>query len=393
MSHQHGHHSTGQHPAHPPFALRTIEKHMDKVVVGETRVQNYWGDGGIVRWIGQMKGPWGKGQYAAVEYDNANPFDERRGDGEFEGTRLCQTPPQTCAFSPLRHLYFEINPLVIDHLRKKFGDSIKHFNDFELVKVGIARQFDAEAMDKTMENHLKWYETYHPNPAVEWFHPRLGSYFPNGMVDACDREGNLLHFSRPGLGGQISPADVVKEFGVEPVTRMITIQHEEMKANLRAKGYAHHRRYTSVYDLKDLGSIDGKTMDFAKALAEVNKNHQLEIVGKIVMINCSFMFRAVFKTISIFMDERTRDKVVVLGSDYQEEVAKYIDPKNLPSFAGGTNDKWLEREGRVGQPAPEADPTVTHGTVGQPYDNENMFPKAKKAAEKAEKEKLKAEKK
>eukprot|EP00388_Colpodella_angusta_P030725 GDKK01020333.1.p1 GENE.GDKK01020333.1~~GDKK01020333.1.p1 ORF type:complete len:187 (+),score=22.79 GDKK01020333.1:60-563(+) len=165
-----------------------------------------------------------------------------------------------------------------------------------------------------------------------------------------------------------------------------------MKATLRAKGFSQHRRYTSLYDLKNLGFIDGKTMDFAKAFAEVTKNHQLEIVAKVIMINCPLLFRAVIKTIFLFLDERTAEKVVVLGEDYQEELAKHIDPSLLPDFAGGKNVEWMNREGRMGQVPPEADPPVTHGVIGEAYDPTHISPRAKKTAEKVEKAKLKAEK-
>ena len=376
-----------------PFPLISIDKERSKIVVGQTRVQNYWGDSGLVVWMGQLNGQWGKGTYCGVQYDNPNPLSEKRTDGTHNGERLCTTPAFTCDFNPPRHLYWEVNPLVVSHFRTKYGEKVARFHDFELIKIAIARQFDVTLMDKALEDHLEWYKTYNPDAKKEWFHQRLSYCFPSGFPDGWDREGSLLHYARPGRGGEVVPSEVLKELGVEPLVRFSTIQHEEMKTTLREKGFQHHRRYTSLYDLKDISAIDGKVMDFAKGLAEINKNHQLEIVNKIIMINAPFFFRAIFGAISIFMDERTKDKVIVLGSSYKEELAKYIDPKFWPSFAGGKDDQWMDREGRVGQPAPEANPIVTHGVIGQPYDMENLFPaekkRRKKEAEKLEKEKKK----
>lgn len=39
------------------------------------------------------------------------------------------------------------------------------------------------------------------------------------------------------------------------------------------------------------------------------------------------------------LDQKTRDKISVLGSKYMKELSKYVDPKNLPASMGGENPK------------------------------------------------------
>lgn len=40
--------------------------------------------------------------------------------------------------------------------------------------------------------------------------------------------------------------------------------------------------------------------------------------------------------IKIWLDEKTRNKITIIGSSYKEELLKFVDIENLPDFLGGT---------------------------------------------------------
>ena len=48
------------------------------------------------------------------------------------------------------------------------------------------------------------------------------------------------------------------------------------------------------------------------------------------------LFSALYAIVKGFLDERTRSKVRILGSNYQPTLLEHIDAENLPSFLGGT---------------------------------------------------------
>ena len=162
------------------------------------RVQNYIGETGTLRWVGELgkESQWGKGTHGAVEYDTPSLNTPHRTDGIFipykvalaerraakglaasaasaaavaalhddedldETTgevdttpssttqvRYATCPPSTCGFTPLRHLYYEVIPAAIKKIRHHFTEVqpipfvANEMHDVMLVKFLIARQF------------------------------------------------------------------------------------------------------------------------------------------------------------------------------------------------------------------------------------------------------------
>jgi len=58
-------------------------------------------------------------------------------------------------------------------------------------------------------------------------------------------------------------------------------------------------------------------------------------MGVTFVINAQWFFRGIWKVAKGFLDERTRQKVQVLGSDYLSSLLEVIDEENLPLFLGG----------------------------------------------------------
>ena len=59
------------------------------------------------------------------------------------------------------------------------------------------------------------------------------------------------------------------------------------------------------------------------------------MLGRLFMINTSTIFKFMWTIVKGFIDEKTRNKMTVLKSDYLEEILKWVDKDNLPSIFGG----------------------------------------------------------
>ena len=46
---------------------------------------------------------------------------------------------------------------------------------------------------------------------------------------------------------------------------------------------------------------------------------------------------SIFAVVKSFLDEKTRSKINIVGSNTFEELSKYMDPDNIPDFLGGPN--------------------------------------------------------
>lgn len=54
------------------------------------------------------------------------------------------------------------------------------------------------------------------------------------------------------------------------------------------------------------------------------------------ILNAPFLFTGVWAIVKGFLDERTRNKIKILGGGYKKDLFEAADPDNLPDFLGGT---------------------------------------------------------
>ena len=60
-----------------------------------------------------------------------------------------------------------------------------------------------------------------------------------------------------------------------------------------------------------------------------------EVVKRVFLINTPVIFSAVWSIVKHFVDEGTRDKMRLLGTDYLPTLTKFIDPSAIPAYLGG----------------------------------------------------------
>jgi len=59
-------------------------------------------------------------------------------------------------------------------------------------------------------------------------------------------------------------------------------------------------------------------------------------MGCAYVVNAPMLFSALYAIIKGFLDERTRSKVRIMGSNYKPFLIEQIGAENLPDFLGGT---------------------------------------------------------
>jgi hypothetical protein len=217
-------------------------------------------------------------------------------------------------------------------------------HNWELTKFLLARNFDGTKVCEMLNNHLKWVGEFKSDPD-EVFPDTMAEGYPIGTGEGHDREGNLIHFARVGNGGKVSPIEFAGKHGVDRCIRWNVRECEMMCQELRdQKFYA--KRFTFIYDIKGLGGFDSDVYSYGKLSAKILSDQYPEMVTRAILINTPAFFRGVFWVLSKFIDERTSKKISMLGGDYKDEIAKFIDPKFLPAFCGGSNESWMSKGGR-----------------------------------------------
>lgn len=74
---------------------------------------------------------------------------------------------------------------------------------------------------------------------------------------------------------------------------------------------------------------------FIKIATDIGQDNYPEMLGKMFLLNTSFMFSAIWSIVKGFIDEKTRNKISVQKSNYLKTLLEYIDDENLPVFLGG----------------------------------------------------------
>jgi hypothetical protein len=69
---------------------------------------------------------------------------------------------------------------------------------------------------------------------------------------------------------------------------------------------------------------------------QIEEMHYPEVVHKGFFVRCPRIFPTAYSLIHPMVDENTRDKLEVLGSNWKERLAEFISPEILPEVYGGT---------------------------------------------------------
>jgi len=58
-------------------------------------------------------------------------------------------------------------------------------------------------------------------------------------------------------------------------------------------------------------------------------------MGEMYVINAPMLFYGVWNIIKLGLDDRTKQKIHILGSGYKKKLLEKVDEANLPDFLGG----------------------------------------------------------
>ena len=71
-------------------------------------------------------------------------------------------------------------------------------------------------------------------------------------------------------------------------------------------------------------------MRLLKYFSKLTAEYYPEILGKCFIINAPFIFTTVFAIVKGWLDEKTRNKIKVYGSNYQNDLFTFCPPSSIP---------------------------------------------------------------
>ncbi|XP_072032708.1 SEC14-like protein 2 [Amphiura filiformis] len=225
---------------------------------------------------------------------------------------------------------FKVN--LKDVLQAKHDDSM-------LLRFLRARKFDLKKSEDMFRKHLKWRERNkvdtimqdHKQPEV------LEKYYGGGFV-GVDKEGCPVRIEPfggrdiKGLLHSVKGSDLMRNNIWILETFVKRIQDEARKSGRPIE------QFTSISDMEGLDTdyMWRPGLEFNKQITLMCEQNYPEILKRVIMINVKPIFYTLYNLTKHFVNEETRSKFIVLGSNWREDILQYVDADQLPVHYGGT---------------------------------------------------------
>ena len=85
-----------------------------------------------------------------------------------------------------------------------------------------------------------------------------------------------------------------------------------------------------------------KVRGLVKHASKISQDNYPEQLGQMLIVNAPMTFTTVWAVIKPWLDEKTREKIQLKGSDYKKTLFKYCDEEQIPDFLGGKCTRPLE---------------------------------------------------
>jgi hypothetical protein len=205
-----------------------------------------------------------------------------------------------------------------------------------------ARKFDLEKTQKMFNEYLEWRQKNHVDKIIVQYIftelPDVRQFYPHGY-HKTDKLGRPIYIER------IGQLKLQQLFQITNEERLIKyyIQSYELLLNriFPACSKAKGRRVDETFTILDLKGSSMKMMskqvyNFIKLASTVAQDNYPEILGKMFIVNAPMLFSGVWAVIKPWLDEKTRNKITIIGSGFKDKLEQYIDTENIPEFLGGS---------------------------------------------------------
>jgi len=219
------------------------------------------------------------------------------------------------------------------------GYTSPYFTDSYLMRFLVARKFDLLKTNQMWSNFINWRKEINVDAPFHYEElPEVKKYFPHAYFKT-DKQGRPIYIERVGqLNYDAFLSTTTKE---RFIRYYITLNERLVNEILPKCSIESGREITQTFYIMDLTGMTWKTaskgvLDLTKALLTIGNNYYPELMGEMWIVNAPFIFGGVWKIVQWWVDDKTRSKVHIVGSDFKKHLLAKVDPENLPDFLGGT---------------------------------------------------------
>lgn len=217
------------------------------------------------------------------------------------------------------------------------------YDDHDLLRFCRARKFILPDVKAMVEQCAAWrkqeqiddiIETYKMPKEEEDAMLKAHSFFYHGI----DKLGRPVFIDRVGV------MDLEAKLEATTLERAYRYAYQDYEKQLRIRFPACSEQAgrkiqqgMTIFDMTDgsVSTMNRQLYAILRHTSTVCSDYYPETMGNTLMINTPFLFYGCWSVIKNFLDERTRQKIRIVGGNYMSTVEEFIDKKDLPTFLGG----------------------------------------------------------
>ncbi|XP_065898687.1 SEC14-like protein 2 isoform X2 [Dysidea avara] len=202
-----------------------------------------------------------------------------------------------------------------------------------------ARNFNVTKAETMIRKSMAFREEMEIDSILQYDPPEVLKKYSAGGIFGEDRDRDPVYYCAvgnldfKGLYRSVKKKDILKE-RIQGTERLIN--HCKRLTEERGKTV---NTWTIVLDMENLSYQRHFYWPMIhivnETLAMFDSNYP-ETCKRSIVVKAPKIFPVAYNIAKHFIDESTRQKVIVAGANWKEELQKYISPDNLPEFYGGT---------------------------------------------------------
>ncbi|TSV94919.1 SEC14-like protein 2 [Bagarius yarrelli] len=211
-------------------------------------------------------------------------------------------------------------------------------SDHFLLRWLRARNFNVQKAEAMLRKHLEFRKQLKADTiSSDWKPPEVLEKYLSGGMCGYDREGSPVWYDvigpvdPKGLLLSASKQDFIKTKvrDCEMLQKECNSQSERLGKNVES--------ITMIYDCEGLGlkHLWKPAIETYGEVLTMFEDNYPEGLKRLLVIKAPKLFPVAYNLVKHFLSEDTRRKIMVLGSNWQEVLKKYIDPEELPAIYGG----------------------------------------------------------
>ncbi|CAG07787.1 unnamed protein product, partial [Tetraodon nigroviridis] len=229
----------------------------------------------------------------------------------------------------------------LEQFRQRIQDVLPQLpaqHDYFLLRWLRARNFHVQKSEAMLRKHLEFRKQMKVDTIIaDWRPPEVIEKYLSGGMCGYDREGSPIWYD------VIGPVDPKGLFLSAPKQDFIKAKIRECEmlskeCNLQSQRLGRIvESITMIYDVEGLGlkHLWKPAIETFGEILQMFEENYPEGLKRLFVIKAPKIFPVAFNLVKHFLSENTRQKIFVLGANWQEVLLKHIDAEELPVIYGG----------------------------------------------------------